>query len=578
MARILTLNIGAAKAVLAEYQVRGKTGLTLTRYATSDIVGMSAEAPQVALVPAIQEAMKTSGIKPGPLLLALNGQMVFPRFAKFPPADAEKFDELVHYEVEQNIPFPIDEVVCDHQLLGETAEGDQAAMIVAAKVDQVSLVTNAVSAAGLLPYVVDVGPMAVTNALKNAYPDLEGSVMVLDVGAKTTSLIIIEDEKIYLRAIPVAGNAITKELSQTFGCSPEEAEQLKKERGYVSLGGVTEDEDEVADRASKTIRAVLTRLHAEINRSINFYRSQQGGTSPTRVFLTGGSVRLPQIDDFFRETLKVEVEFLNPFGEVQVDSSVDQTALESDVFELVESVGLALRWTKRAAMNINLMPPALVAKMRLIKRIPFLAVGAVALLLALIVGIFAENKAAAVARAQDDFVRQKNAAFAKYEKELIQAVKAGGVQLRKTDEFQQLLASRALAVQRIEAVRRSLLPNMWITGWEEEKGMQKVTIRGWQDSLTAAEKIYADANNGKKVTAAELVQATLKKSDQVVSETVKIVATRDVNGRACLVEFAIAFKPAPLKSIAEAGKPSAPKKADAKGKGAAAKQAGGKNQ
>ncbi len=577
MARILTLNIGAAKAVLAEYQIRGKTALTLTRYATADVTGMQVETPQLKLVPAIQEAMKTSGIKPGPLLLALNGQMVFPRFAKFPPVDAEKLEELIHYEVEQNIPFPIDEVVCDHQLLGETAEGDQAAMIVAAKLDQVSLVTDAVGAAGLLPHVVDVGPMAVTNALKKSHPDLEGSVMVLDVGAKTTSLIILENEKVYLRAIPVAGNAITKELSQTFGCSPEEAEQLKKERGYVSLGGVTEDEDEVADRASKTIRTVLTRLHAEINRSINFYRSQQGGTAPTHVFLTGGSVRLPQIDEFFRETLKVEVEFLNPLDGIEIGPAIDQAALESDVFELVESVGLALRWTKQAALNINLMPPALMAKMRLIKRIPFIGAGAVALLIALIVGIVGENNAAAVAHAQAEFINDKNAAFGKYEKDLIQAVKAAGVQLRKTDEFQQLMASRSLAVQRIEAVRRSLLPNMWITGWEEEKGLQKVTIRGWQDSLTAAEKIYADANNGKKVTAAELVQATLRKSEQVVPDSVKIVATRDVNGRGCLVEFAIAFKPAPLQSIAAAGKPAAAKD-DAKGKGAAAKKPGGKKQ
>ncbi len=562
--RILTLNIGAAQAVLAEYTVRGKGELTLTAYAKADVSGMPSDHPEFTLVPAIQDAMRTAGIRPGPLALALNGQMVFPRFAKFPPSDPDKLEELVHFEVEQNIPFPIDEVVCDHQFLGETAEGDRTAMIVAAKLDQISLVTNAVTAAGLLPHVVDVGPMAVTNALKHAFPDLEGSNMVLDIGAKTTSLIILENEKIYLRAIPVAGNAITKELAQTFGNSQAEAEQLKRERGYVSLGGVTGDEDEVADRASKTIRTVLTRLHAEINRSINFYRSQQGGSPPTRVFITGGTAVLPQIDEFFRETLKVDVEFLNPFAGVEFGPKIDQAALELDAFTLAESVGLALRLTKRAVMNINLMPPALVEKMKLIRRIPFIGVGAVAFLLALIAGIFAETHAAAVARAQMELVDSRNAQFAQSEKKLIAAVKAGNNTQRETDEFQQLLGSRALAVQRIESVRQSLLPGMWITGWAMDKGLQRVTIRGWQDTLSAAEKVYADANNGKKVTAAELVQAQLRRRDTVVPDSVKIVATRDVNGRGCLVEFAIAFKYAPQPSIVKG-----------KGKGAKPAAAGG---
>ena len=113
--------------------------------------------------------------------------MVFPRFAKFPSVgDKAKLEQLVHYEVEQNVPFPIDEIVCDHQFLGTAPDGDLAAMIVAAKLDGVRAVTDAIAAAGLKAAVVDVSPIAVLNALRFSQPQLAGCSVVLDIGSKTT--------------------------------------------------------------------------------------------------------------------------------------------------------------------------------------------------------------------------------------------------------------------------------------------------------------------------------------------------------------------------------------------------------
>jgi len=458
MSRIVTLNIGASRAVLAEYAVKGKQGLTLAAYGSTELVGLDWEAEgsaEAVLVPALRGLAQSAGIKPGPLALALNGQMVFPRFTKFPTVPADKLEELVQYEVEQEVPFPVDEIVCDHQFLGQTAEGDTAAMIVAAKLEQVTKVTDAVAAAGFTPVVIDVGPMAVLNALKRSYPGLPGGTVVLDIGAKTTSLVLVENEKIYLRSIPVAGNAITKEIAQAFGCSMEEAEILKKERGYVALGGVTEDADEISDRVSKIVRTVLTRLHAEILRSINFYRSQQGGSAPSRMFLTGGSAVLPQIDEFFHETLKIDVDFLNPFGGVEFGSKIDQTALETDAFTLAESAGLALRATDGATLTINLMPPALIEQAKAIKRIPFLAVGAVAVLAALGLFILGENRLKDVAVAETEAVQLKNNSLRQLETKLKAEQKKAQAELEKCDAFQSLClhVSAYFAISQPFAVR-----------------------------------------------------------------------------------------------------------------------------
>ena len=551
MARFLTLNIGASKAVLAEYALKGKDSLTLTAYGEADLslAGDSATALEASLTPALHQIMREKGIKPAPLVVSLNGQAVFPRFAKFPSVSADKLDDLVRYEVEQNVPFPIDEIVCDHQFTGETPEGDKAAMIVSAKIEQVRAVTDAVQAAGLTPQIVDVSPMAVYNAFKWSNPGATGCSVILDVGAKTTSLILVEDEKIYNRSIPVAGNTITKEIAQAFGCDLSEAEDFKRTRGYVSLGGVTEDADETADRASKVIRAVLTRLHAELSRSINFYRSQQGGNAPARLFLTGGSARLPQLDAFFRETLQIEVGYLNPFQRIRLGGKINRNAFANDAFTLAESAGLALRMTDAAAMKINLMPPELVEHARTVKRIPFIVVGAVAFLGALGAGVALEQMRGEGVRARVDCVSVRNGKLRTLEQKLKAAQAEAGEEQATCDEFQKLLVSRSAVLRRVDAVRRSLLPGMWITAWEplKETDGARITIRGWKDTLSSAE---AKRSGKKRATAAEMVQGDIERKGIAVPGSVKIVAQKDVKD--CMGEFALTMAFAPAKSaIAE---------------------------
>ena len=507
--RFLTLNIGASKATIAEYSLSGKRKLTLTAYGSGDLSAIDANDPaalSAALPPILHEILRTSGIKPGPLVVSLSGQMVFPRFAKFPAVgDAAKLEQLVGYEIEQNVPFPIDEIVSDCQFLGTTPEGEKAAIIVAAKLEVVRAVTESALSAGLKPLVVDVSPMAVCNALRFTNPQLSGCTVVLDIGAKTTNLIILENEKIYNRSIPVAGNTITKEIAQAFGCSLEEAEQLKIERGYVSLGGVTEDEDEVTDQVSKIIRNVLTRLHVEVSRSINFYRSQQGVSAPGSLFLTGGTVRLPQLDQFFMESLQAPVEFINPFVGVGVGSRVNMSALENDAFTLAESVGLALRQTDLAAIKINLMPPEIIEQARAIRRIPFLVVGALAVWGALGAAWYAETHLKAIAEEQYEIVKQDRERLEGESKKLEKAQKDVAQECAKCDEFQQLLRERTLAIRRLNAARESLKridEGLWITKWEpyeqkDEKELSPpkvgayITFRGWRDVVEKAEAAWS---------------------------------------------------------------------------------------
>ena len=377
--RVLAVDIGASKVVVAEFKVESGHPIELLSYGIGHL-GVSPESESdtsVFIVSTIRDIMKERSIKPAPLLMSLSGQSVFPRFVKLPPVTRDKIYQIVQYEAEQNVPFPIEEVVWDYQLItGE--DGDMSVMLVAVKIENVQKMTECVLAAGMEPEVVDVAPMALYNTVRYNYPDLEGCAMILDIGARSSNLVFIEGNKIFSRSIPVAGNAITQELAKEFNVSIEEAEQLKLDHAFVSFGGVVAGpENEVADRVSKIVRNVVTRLHAEVNRSINFYRSQQGGNAPALILLTGGSSIISQMDTFFKDKLKVPVEYLNPFVNVAVSSRLDTEKVASEMHLLGEVVGLGLRRSLTCPVEINLMPPVLMAKKVFRKRQPYFGLIAV---------------------------------------------------------------------------------------------------------------------------------------------------------------------------------------------------------
>jgi len=259
------------------------------------------------------------------------GFHVFSKFVKLPPVDSGKVDQIVQYEAEQNVPFPIEEVVWDYLLISTDEDGGLNVMLAAVKIENVKRLTDCVQAAGLEPEIVDVATMALYNTVRYNYPNLAGCAMVLDIGARSSNLIFVESDRIFSRSIPVAGNAITQELMKEFELSFKDAEEMKLAHAFVAFGGVSAGpEGDVADRVSKIVRNVITRLHAEVNRSVNFYRSQQGGNAPELVLLTGGSSVIPHTDTFFKEKLKVDVAYLNPFVNIAVGPEVTGERVAAD--------------------------------------------------------------------------------------------------------------------------------------------------------------------------------------------------------------------------------------------------------
>ncbi len=546
--RILVLDIGASALKLAEYSLSGGA-LSLSRYSVAPLPAPADTAEEAPIITAVLEEMaRESGIKPGPVAIAVSGQTAFMKSASIPHAgNEERFDQLVRYEIEQNMPFPIDEMVCDRQVLGETENGEKSVMIVAAKTDYMEAVAAAVQAAGFSPTLVDVAPLALMGAVRGVRGD-EGCVVMLDIGAKTSSLVIAEEGRLYDRSIPVAGNNITRDIAAAFECSAEEAEEAKRERAYVSPGGAAEDEDEATDRISKICRSVLTRLTAEISRSINFYRSQQGGGVPVKLYLTGGTALLPQIDEFFAESLQIEVEFFNPFEAAAVLPTVDASALEGDSAFLGSAAGLALRVAGGSASEIDLLPPSLVDARSDSARLPAVAVAGLAVAGAAVLALLTVQHRLDVSKETLDAVNSRVSTVKAADMKVTKASGDYEAVAAKSEKFRTLLLRRSRTLSEIATVRRALSDGMWIEKWVGEPGSgdaprgARVTVRGWADEMKAIVERSKGAGGSAKSTASEVVLERLKMSPDVDPGSVQIAEMTTIGKNAELEQFVVTLK------------------------------------
>ena len=139
---------------------------------------------------ALREMMTELQIKRGRINYAVFGQSVFARFVKLPSVDEEKIERIISFEAQQNVPFPIDEVVWDYQLIGGGGGEPIQVVLVAIKVDLLNEINSAVEETGLRTSIVDVAPMALYNAFRYSYSDLSGCSLLVDIGARTTNLLL----------------------------------------------------------------------------------------------------------------------------------------------------------------------------------------------------------------------------------------------------------------------------------------------------------------------------------------------------------------------------------------------------
>jgi hypothetical protein len=203
----------------------------------------------------------------------------------------------------------------------------------------------------------DASPAALCNAFRYNYGELDDCTMLLDIGAKTSNLLFFEKGKVFSRSINLGANAITQDFANESKLKFDDAERIKIAEGFVSLGGAYEEPENPYQAAiSKIARQFMTKLHIQVNQTLQFYRGQQGGSAPQRLFLSGGASIMPYTAQFFAEKLNVPVEYFNPFRNVQISPAVNLEELSRVAHSLGEVVGLGLRNLATCPVEMNLMP------------------------------------------------------------------------------------------------------------------------------------------------------------------------------------------------------------------------------
>jgi type IV pilus assembly protein PilM len=355
----LAIDFGAGSLKLAEFEINEAGGLRLKQYSLKSLgaEGAQESAREAAIQKLMQEMITEKGIKARNVNVCAPGFHVFSKFVKLPPVDAGKVTQMIQYEAQQNVPFPLEEVVWDYQILGSTPSGELEVLLVAIKADIVEGLFRVTESASLRLQLCDVSPAALCNAFRYNYGDLEDCTMLLDIGAKTSNLLFFEKGKVFSRSINLGANSITQDFANESKLKWDPAEKLKIEEGFVSLGGAYEEPENQHQAAiSKIARQFMTRLHIQVNQTMQFYRGQQGGSAPVRLFLSGGASVMPYTAQFFAEKLNVPVEYFNPLRNVQIDPAINLEELARVAHSLGEVVGLGLRNLAHCPVELNLMP------------------------------------------------------------------------------------------------------------------------------------------------------------------------------------------------------------------------------
>lgn len=396
---IIALKIGTQRVAMASFAAKKNGALTLKNVQSIDVLadpsndGMR-NAEVRGAVAQLAKSLKAGKSK---VRASVSGHSVITKFVKLPPIDSDELTDLVTMEAQQQIPFPLDEGAWDWAEI-EGGGIEKEVLLVAIRQEVLDDISESVTGAGLSLSDVAASPTSVYNAFRYNYPDVTESVLLVDIGAKSTELIYIDGQKFFMQGINTAGTtgaSLTSAIAKEFSVSFPEAEAHKVNSGMVSLGNTTGLDESTAALAS-FIRDQINRLPGEISRRTNFFRSQQGGNAPTKIYVAGGGANLGYLVDFLQEKLSLPVEPFNPLR--RVEGAGEDVAAQAH--ELGELVGLAVQEVGKGPLKIDLVPTSVAGDRANAKKKPWL-LGASGLLLAGL-GAWGAMNASAASKAEEN--------------------------------------------------------------------------------------------------------------------------------------------------------------------------------
>jgi type IV pilus assembly protein PilM len=343
---VVGLDLGSHSVKAVEIALKGKDkgfelrSLGSARMAPEAIV-QGAFLNSSAIVEAIREAIQSGRVKSKDVAAAVAGHSVIVKKVNLPAMSREELEDQIQWEAEQYIPFDVNEVNLDFQILNTSeGEGQMDVLLVAAKKDLIDDYCQVIREAGLNPVAIDVAAFAVENAWEINYDASgEGVVALVNIGAQVVNINVVQDGvPAFTRDITTGGNQYTEEIQKALSVSFDEAERLK-------IGGDPSEQSQevVPQEVEHAIRSVTDTVVGEISRSLDFFTATAADRRIGKVLLCGGGSRVSGFLKTFRERTGFDVELMNPLAKMLPSKGFDPVYLDDIGPSLGVGIGLATR-------------------------------------------------------------------------------------------------------------------------------------------------------------------------------------------------------------------------------------------
>lgn len=290
-----------------------------------------------SIVETIKSLVKSLDIKAKDAVCSISGNSVIIRKITLPAMTPEELEDQIAWEAEQYIPFDINDVNLDFEILDTdlAASGKMTVLLVASKKEIINEYAAVFNEAGLKLVVVDVDSFAIQNIYEQNYDTAPGDVVALvNIGASIMNLNVVKDGiSLFTRDVQMGGNLYTEEIQRQFSLSGQDAERIKVTLDYPDK-----------ERLKETIARINETLSIEINRSLDFYNSSAEDQRITKVYLSGGCSKVAMLAEAVSQRLGLAVELLNPLQKITYnDKHFDPEYLQEIGPLVAVAAGLAMR-------------------------------------------------------------------------------------------------------------------------------------------------------------------------------------------------------------------------------------------
>jgi len=338
---IVGLDIGSSTIKAVEL-TRSRGGIEVMHLGleplATDVVVDSMIMDSPAVSSAISKIFTENNMKSRSVATSVSGHSVIVKRITVQSATEQELADTIQTEAAQHIPFDISDVNIDYQILSDDLSGPQMdVLLVAVKKDKILNYTNVLSMAGKTPSIVDIDVFALQNCYEHNYEPAPGStVALLNLGASVMNINIVKGSTpLFTRDVSVGGHQYTDSLQKELDLSFDDAEAFKLGR---KVGTVSED------AKMPILQQVTEIIVLEIQKTFDFFRATAAGEHIERIFLAGGSCKVPGLMEALRQEFSLPVELLNPFQKIEYPQATPAAELiEQNPGQLAVAVGLALR-------------------------------------------------------------------------------------------------------------------------------------------------------------------------------------------------------------------------------------------